>query len=282
TKHLGAPVHPWEENGMREIRLYGYSTSPFVRKVGCCLYFKQLPFEFVPVDPTNPEQIAFTRQTQVPVLQIGNEWRTDSTPLALWLDELFPERPLFGQNSRERDLILGMDKWVTDSLILSSFRSAHEGELTTRFRQTAWRLAAIVSSQTPLSDEIRNVWPEMLKMAPFIKHMMCDIDRTEPLPRMRQRVAMELLGHLGEGPFFGGLDQPSLVDLAIYPQLVFSFMVGIEQNLMPAEVPALHHWLDNIRAYLPDNPLLVPDFMIVSPLPPVKTEQTLPPQVANG
>ena len=80
---------------MPEIRLYGYSTSPFVRKLGCCLYFKQLPFEFVPVDPTNPEQIAFTRQTQVPVLQIGNEWRTDSTPLALWLDELFPERPLF-------------------------------------------------------------------------------------------------------------------------------------------------------------------------------------------
>jgi glutathione S-transferase len=267
---------------MPKIRLYGYSTSPFVRKLGCCLYFKQLPFEFVPVDPTNPEQIAFTRQTQVPVLQIGNEWRTDSTPLALWVEELFPERPLFGHNSRERDLILGMDKWVTDSLILSSFRSAHEGELTTRFRQTGWRLAAIVSSQTPLSDEIRNVWPEMLKMAPFIKHMMCDIDRTEPLPRMRQRVAMELLGHLGEGPFFGGLDQPSLVDLAIYPQLVFSFMVGIEQNLMPAEVPALHHWLDNIRAYLPDNPLLVPDFMVVSPLPPVKTEQTLPPQVANG
>ena len=267
---------------MTKIRLYGYSTSPFVRKLGCCLYFKQLPFEFVPVDPTNPEQIAFTRQTQVPVLQIGKEWRTDSTLLALWLDELFPEQPLFGQTAGERDLILHMDKWVTDSLILSSFRSAHEGELTARFRQTAWRLAAIVSSQTPLSDEIRNVWPESLKMAPFIKHMMCDIDRTESLHHMQQRVAMELLGHLGEGPFFGGLDQPSLVDLAIYPQLVFNFMVGIEQNLMPAQVPALQHWLDNIRPYLPENPLLVPDFIIVSPLPPAEIEQTPPPKFANG
>ena len=267
---------------MTEIQLYGYATSPFVRKLGCCLHFKKLPFEFVPVDPTNPEQIAFTQQTQVPVLQIGNEWRNDSTPLALWLDELFPEHPIFGHNSQERALILEMDKWVTDNLILSAFRSAHESELTARFRQTAWRLAAIVSSQTPLPDEIRNAWPELLRMAPFVKHMLCDIDQTEPLPRMQQRVALELLEHLGEGPFFGGLDQPSLVDLAIYPQLVFNFMVGIEQNLKPSQVPALKQWLDNMRPYLPENPLLVPDFMIVSHLPPIEIEQTPPPQVANG
>ena len=115
---------------MAKIKLYGYSTSPFVRKLGCCLYFKQLPFEFVPVDPTNPEQIAFTGQTQVPVLQIDDEWRNDSTPLALWLDELFPAQPLFGRNAQERELILNVDKWVTDSLILSSFRYAREGEMT--------------------------------------------------------------------------------------------------------------------------------------------------------
>lgn len=252
---------------MPQIRLYGYSTSPFVRKLGCCLYYKQLPFEFVPVDPTNPEQIAFTRQSQVPVLQIDDEWRNDSTPIALWLEKLFPDQPLFGRNEQERTLILGMDKWATDSLILSSFRFAHETEMTARFRQTAWRMAAIVSSQTPLPDEIRNAWPEMLKMAPFIKHMMCDIDRTESLPDMQMRVSIELLEHLNEGPFFGGLQQPSLVDFAIYPQLVFNYMVGTEQDLKIAQVPALRQWLDNMRQYLPENPLLVPDFMIVSRLP---------------
>ena len=258
---------------MAKIKLYGYSTSPFVRKLGCCLYFKQLPFEFVPVDPINPEQIAFTQQSQVPVLQIDDEWRNDSTPLALWLEELFPQQPLSGRNPQERELILNMDKWVTHSLILSSFRFAHETEMTARFRQTAWRMAAIVSSQTPLPDEVRNAWPEMLKMAPFIKHMMCDIDRTESLSDMQMRVGMELLEHLGDGPFFGGLDQPSLVDFAIYPQLVFNYMVGIEQDLKPAQVPALKQWLDTMRQYLPQNPLLVPDFMVVSPLPPLGIEQ---------
>ena len=267
---------------MAKIRLYGYSTSPFVRKLGCCLYFKQLPFEFVPVDPINPEQIAFTHQTQVPVLKIDGEWRKDSTPLAQWLEELFPDQPLLGRNAQERELILNMDKWVTDSLILSSFRFAHESEMTARFRQTAWRLSAIVSSQTPLSDEVRNAWPEMLKMAPFIKHMLCDIDQTESLRDMQLRVGMELLEHLKEGPFFGGLEQPSLVDFAIYPQLVFNYMVGIEQNLKIAQIPALKQWLDNIRQYLPENPLLVPDFMIVSHLPLAENEPYSQQKSANG
>lgn len=251
---------------MANIRLFGYSTSPFVRKLGCCLHFKQLPFQFVPVNPTNPDQIAFTHQTQVPVLKINDEWRTDSTPLALWLDELFPNNPLLGGNEQERELILSMDAWVTNSLIMSSFRFAHEADMTARFRHTAWRLSSIVSSQTPLSDEVRNVWPEMLKMAPFIKRMMCDIDRTESLLDMQNRVAMELLQHLSGGPFFGGLDQPSLVDFAIFQQLVFNYMVGIEQDLSATHDPTLKQWLDNVQAYLPENPLLVPDFMVVNSL----------------
>ena len=267
---------------MAKIRLYGYSTSPFVRKVAGCLYYKQLPFEFVPVDPTNPEQIAFTRQTQVPVLQIEDEWRKDSTPLALWLDALFPERPLFGRNAQERELILGIDQWVTNSLILSSFRFAQETDMSVRFRQTAWRLSALVSSQTPLPEEIRNAWPEMLKMAPFIKHMLCDIDRTESLHDMQMRVGAELLQHLNEGPFFGGLHRPSLIDFAIYPQLVFNYLVGIEQELQLIQIPALNQWLHDVRPYLPENPLLVPDFMIVNQLPPAASTDMSYPQAAHA
>ena len=45
---------------MSDIKLYGYSTSPYVRKVGCYLYYKGLPFEFVPVNPLDHEALAFT------------------------------------------------------------------------------------------------------------------------------------------------------------------------------------------------------------------------------
>jgi len=248
------------------IKLYGYSTSPYVRKVGCCLYYKKLPFEFVPVNPVDPREIAFTGQPQVPVLQIDDEWRTDSTPLAIWLDELFPEKPLLGSIQQERESILALDSWVTDSLILAGFRSAYEGEMSAKFRHRAWRLAAIVSSQTPLPDEIRNAWPDVLKTAPFIKHMMCNVDHTESLSDMQARVPLQLIENLQGGPFFGGLKEPSLVDFAIFPQVVFNYMVGMDQHLGLTLEPSLNNWLNNIKPFLPENPLLVPDLMIINPL----------------
>jgi len=249
------------------IKLYGYSTSPFVRKVGCCLYYKDLPFEFIPVNPMEPKEIAFTGQTQVPVLQIGNEWRTDSTPLAIWLDELFPEKPLLGKTPQERKSILAMDSWVTDSLILAGFRSTYKGEMNAKFRHRAWRLAAIVSSQTSLPDEIRNAWPDLLKTAPFIKHMMCDVDESETLSEMLARVPLQLIENLQGGPFFGGRKEPSLADFGIFPQVIFMYMVGIDQHLGLTLEPSLNNWLNNMKPLMPKNPLLVPDFMIMNDLP---------------
>ncbi len=251
---------------MTKIKLYGYPTSPYVRKLACCIYFKQLPFEFVPVNPTNPSAIAFTGQTQVPVLQIGDEWRVDSTPLALWLEELYPERPLFGHSDEERKQILELDQWVSDSLILSGFRGVYEAQMNARFRHMAWRLAAVVSSQTPLTEEVRNAWPHLVQTVPFIKHMMCDVDQSESAAEMRARVGMELIENLGDGPYFGGRTEPSLVDFAILPQLVFSYAVGIEDELLPAKIPAVKDWLDRILKHLPENPLLVPDYVMVHPL----------------
>lgn len=251
---------------MVDIKLYGYSTSPYVRKVGCCLYYKKIPFEFVPVNPVDPSEIAFTGQTQVPVLQIGDEWRTDSTPLALWLDELFPERPLFGQNGEEKQAILEMDQWVSNSLILNVFRSVHEADVSASLRHMAWRLVAVVSSQTPLAEEVRNAWPELLQTAPFIKHMMCAVDISESASEMRARVGMQLIENLKEGPFFGGRREPSLVDFAIFPQVVFSYAIGIEDVLLPAQIPVVRDWLGRILKYMPENPLLAPDYMIVNPL----------------
>lgn len=251
---------------MADIKLYGYSTSPYVRKVGCCLYYKKLPFEFVPVNPTDPREIAFSRQTQVPVLQIDGEWRTDSTPLAQWLDELFPQYPLFGQSQQDTEDILVLDDWVTNSLILGGFRTAHESEMNSRLRNVAWRLANIVSSQTPLSAEVRNAWPDLLQTAPFIKHMMCNVDTSESLAEMHARIGVQLIENLKGGPFFGGLSEPSLVDLAIFPQLAFNYMVGIDGKIAAAQVPQIREWLESITQCLPDNPLLVPDFMIVNPI----------------
>ena len=199
-------------------------------------------------------------------MQIGDEWRTDSTPLAIWLDELFPEKPLLGNTQQERESILALDSWVTDSLILAGFRSVYEGKMNAKFRHRAWRLAAIVSSQKPLPDEIRNAWPDLLKTAPFIKHMMCDVDTSETLSEMQARVPLQLIENLQGGPFFGGRQEPSLVDFAIFPQVVFNYMVGLDEHLGLTLEPSLNHWLNNMKPLMPENPLLVTNYMLVNDL----------------
>ena len=251
---------------MVDIKLYGYSTSPYVRKLGCCLYYKQLPFEHVPVNPVDNSQIEFTGQTQVPVLQIDGEWRLDSTPLALWLDELFPERPLFGRGAEEREEILAVDAWISESLIVSGFKTVYETPMNARLRAMAWRLANIVSSQTPLPDEVRNAWPQLLKTAPFIKHMVRCAATSESAREMRDRVGMELFQHFKGGPFFAGRAEPSLLDFAIFPQIVFGYMVGNEDELAIAQIPEMRDWVERMTQLLPENPLLVPDYMIIHSL----------------
>jgi len=251
---------------MSNIKLYGYSTSPFVRKVGCFLYYKQQSFEFVGVSPVDPTALSFTDQTQVPVLSIDDQWRKDSTPLGLWIDELFPEKPLLGNNEKEKEIILNIDKWLSERFIPSMFRSVVERETSFATRNLAWRLASIVSSQSPVPDEIKNAWPERLKQAPFILEMIKDLDPTESLEELRINLPKELITHLNGGPYMGGLEQPSLADLAIFPQLVFGFMVGLEANLSVAIFPEIKAWLDRMRKHLPDNPILVHDYMVINPL----------------
>ena len=96
--------------------------------------------------------------------------------------------------------------------------------------------------------------------------MMCNVDETESVKDMRARVGMQLIQHLESGPFFGGFSEPSLIDLAILPQVIFSYLVGLEDELVLAQIPQMNEWLSKITAYLPDNPLLVPDFMVINPI----------------
>ena len=252
---------------MKTVKLYGYATSPYVRKVGCFLYYKGIEFEHIPVNPINPAQtIGHTNGTQVPVLEIDGEYRRDSSELAFWLDELFPEKPLCP--AEHRDKIKDIDAWVSGTFLISIFRSAIDGELNLNMRFRAWRLAALVSAHTPLPEHIRNKWPDLLKLAPFIQAMKPHMDLTESAKDMNLRIGMELIGHIGEGPYMGGLEAPTMLDLAVFPQLVWGYMFGLEKHLSAARSPVIKTWMRRVYEHLPANPTLVLDEMLVNKLAP--------------
>ena len=250
---------------MKSIKLYGYATSPYVRKTGCFLYYKGIDFTHVPVNPLEPEKtIGHTGDTQVPVLEVDGEWRRESSDHAYWLDELFPEKPLYPAEHKAK--IDEIDRWISDTFLTGIFRGAIEAELSLSFRYRGWRLAALVDAQTPLPAQARHLWPEWLKKADFIQEMAKHMDLTESHKDMQMRTFSELVVHIGDGPYMGGLDQPTMLDLAVFPQLVFGYMFGLEKHLSATMHPAVKGWLKRVSEHLPENPTLVADKMQINSL----------------
>ena len=250
---------------MPKVKLFGYATSPYVRKTACFLYYKRIDFSHVPVNPIKPKAtIGHTNGTQVPVLEVDGEWKRESSDHALWLDELFPEKPLYPLEHRAK--IDEIDRWISDTFLISLFRRAIDGNITTQFLRRAWRLAALVSADTPLPWPVRLIWPVGLRKAPFIQHMGQHMDLTESHEDMQVRILSELVEHIGEGPYMGELNQPTMLDFAVFPQLVFNYMFGLEEELSAAKHPVIRGWLKRVSQHLPNNPALAADKMQVNSL----------------
>lgn len=247
---------------MKNVTLYGYPTSPYVIKVGSFLKYKNIPFEYIPVNPVSPIQIKFTGQKQVPVLKVDQEWRKDSTKLGIWLDELFPEKPLLGDSESDRNTILLIDQWVSDNLIIGKFRSVVEWEKNWDSLRNGWLLSRAVNNATKIPLFIRILWPFFVKKAKFIVDMVSQLDTKESIAAMRLRQCEEFIRHLKSGPFLGGRQQISLADLSAYMTIISGHLMGLH-----AESPFLNNaqiveWCRRVQAELPNNPLLVPDFLI--------------------
>lgn len=228
---------------------------------------KGLDFEHVAIHPLEAAQrLEKFGGTQVPVLEVDDEWKRDSTPIAHWLDELFPEKPLFPSGAEDRAKIEELDEWVSNRFMPSIFRAAMDAPDNLAFRYRAWRLAALVSSGSPMPEIIRHQWPNLLRHAPFIQAMKPQMNLEADANTNRMQLAAELVGHLGEGPFFGGMKNPTIVDLSLFPQMVFGVIGGLEEEISAAALPPIKAWLIRVSELLPANPVLIPDEFVVTPL----------------
>jgi glutathione S-transferase/RNA polymerase-associated protein len=91
------------------LTLYEHPLSPYARKVKICLYEKGIPFERRFVNPyagaEDPNWRDFVRASprlEVPVLVDGDVSVFDSTIMADYVEERFPEPPLFPKDPAER------------------------------------------------------------------------------------------------------------------------------------------------------------------------------------
>jgi glutathione S-transferase len=101
------------------LELHQFELSPYCEKVRLILDFKGLEYRKVEVTP-GIGQIDLYRlsgQRQVPVLRDGDEIICDSTAIARYLDEKFPETPLLPHDPQQRALVELLEDWADNALV---------------------------------------------------------------------------------------------------------------------------------------------------------------------
>ncbi|MEH6569699.1 MAG: glutathione S-transferase family protein [Halioglobus sp.] len=86
------------------ITLYGAAASPFVRKVMAVLAIKNLPYEHIPLMPysRDPELAKVSPLEKVPALQDGDLTISDSKVICRYLENAYPEVPVYPTDAAER------------------------------------------------------------------------------------------------------------------------------------------------------------------------------------
>jgi glutathione S-transferase len=97
------------------LKIYGALLSPFVRKVRCALTEKNVPYELVATNPFD-KSADFVRRSplgRIPALE-DEEGRSlaDSTVIAEYLEERFPNPPLFPRDPYDRARVRWFDEYA--------------------------------------------------------------------------------------------------------------------------------------------------------------------------
>jgi glutathione S-transferase len=247
--------------------LYTYVMSPYAAKVHCFLLYKRIPFECFYINPLRVRQDLPVGR-QIPVVTIGGESRADSTPIGLWLDARFPERPrLLPEHGSEREHLLSVDAWITRRLIPGSFRF-FPGEGLDRWLN-GWRLSRVMSrtARDGLPLFVRAAWPFVIQRVPFVRRLLEMADDGLPLSESKRKLYGEFISHLDGGPFLAGRAVPSLADLAAYPQFALFYLTGFRGSEDILGHPEIMAWLRRMEPHVSGTPALVPAVVRARELP---------------
>jgi glutathione S-transferase len=254
------------------IRLYTYVMSPFAAKVHCFLLYKRLEFECFYVNPLRVRKDLPVGH-QIPALTVGGESRADSSPIGLWLDELFPDRPrLLPEAGEERKRLLAVDDWITSHLIPGSFRS-YPGAGINRVLN-AWKLSHVMANTARggLPWMLRGAWPIVIHRVAFVRRLVAQADNGLPVREAKLKLYDEFALHLHGGPFVLGRDAPSMPDLAAYPQFALYYATGFRGGDDILERPELMAWLGRMRPFVSGDPPVVPRVVRQRELPGAGTQ----------
>ena len=192
---------------MSSLRLYTQRLNPYSQKVIIGLDVKKLAFETVFVDDPNDVRRVSPATRQLPLLEDGSRRVPDSTEILRYLDEQYPEPPLWSPDPKVAAAQEQLMQWADASFL---------------FYWDRWRAARY---PRPGDDQPAN--PSLLsKLRRRIERSFGrdDVDPTplqlrelEVLDELANRMD-DLVGMLGQRDYFHA-DQPSVADASVFGML---------------------------------------------------------------
>ncbi|MFZ0041545.1 MAG: glutathione S-transferase family protein [Solirubrobacteraceae bacterium] len=110
---------------MPEPRLWSWKLSPFAAKARIAFAEKGVPVDLIEIHPVErPERLReLNPSNRVPVLEVDGVAIRESTPICEWLEDAYPERPLWPAEPARRARARGLLRWVDDELTVNFFLS---------------------------------------------------------------------------------------------------------------------------------------------------------------
>lgn len=188
------------------VRLYTQSLNPFTEKVAAALALKRLPFVRVVSDEPEDLQRWSPIARMLPVLEIDGRRKADSQKIVHWLDDLYPDPPLYAPDPRVAEAQRNLADWSD-----KSFAWYWNRWRTARYPQPG--------DEAPIEDSLLTRIKEQIgRSLGHVPRSRADLRELDISRELQDRMD-DLVGFLRDRPFFHS-DEPSIADLSIYSMLL--------------------------------------------------------------
>jgi glutathione S-transferase len=193
------------------LELYQFELSHYCEKIRFILDYKQLPYRKVEVTPGLGQIDVFrmSGQRQVPVLKDGNDIIADSTAIAQYLDEKYPDRPIYPSDPMQRAQCLILEEWADESIAINGRKV-----MLSAFGQNPLFRSSLLPSSVPgiLKSIVESVPREAFDVLSLGAGLTPDVVKSARKAMEHNLEALTLI--LKERPYLIG-DRPTLADFAV-------------------------------------------------------------------
>ncbi|MFA5940860.1 MAG: glutathione S-transferase N-terminal domain-containing protein [Sinimarinibacterium sp.] len=223
--------------------IYGGNPSPYSRKLRAILRYRRLPHVWKVGTPDTLPEIAQVRPKLIPVLRLpeSGEFRVDSTPTALLLEERHPgERSILPPDPADAFICHLLedfaDEWVTKMM----FHYRWHEDATADWASHWIVRDAMPAAMGKAHDQAAKMFHD--RQRGRMAMVGCTPENAPVIEASYERL-LDVLG-----PFVGGTQylfgsRPSLADFALYGQLAQLTLDPWPQRICRARAPAVEAWV---------------------------------------